>query len=376
MKLDLPKDWKKILVWIIGIIISIIVIFLYSEHEFESNYTETNYTTSDKDRIEIDELKYVEHEDINANDSYYKKDDNSKYSQIRVKNNSTETIYQLEIELKEQEMEEPSGILIPSYYLDVLAPGESAILTSKHENIRDDENLELNEYSYCDGKGTLYRITKLIEDGKTKIGIHSETNDKLYKYNDISSEVDVLSFKKISEKEENNKIYYEMEIKNNSSINIRDIYLNFNEYHNNNIVGINTKRYEGTLKSGGTIVSRFDSKEEIKLDLVSYGYSKYDESSKDKIITNYNIYVKQGKYEKFEFEDYETSSRKRLFLSISNLVIIPILWTVDVIVKRMETKGELEEDKTYIKRGKNISKIKYILFILYIVIPIILMFLY
>lgn len=363
MKEKLPKDWKKVLLWFVGVVLFTIVLFFFSQNELD-NY-DTGYVSADKDRLEVGDPEYVEYENIKTNDTYIKTKGNSKYSQIKVKNNSSETLYDIRIDLKEQEMNNPSEFIVPSYSIEVLEPGESAILSARHENLKEGEKLEIDRYSYCDGKGKSYEVTKRIEDGKVKLGISSNRDDEFYKYHDITPKVDAISFKYISEKEENNKVYYELELKNNSSIEVDKINLTLNEEFDGNIVGSYYVGYNGKLKPGETGIVKFNTNKDIKLDMVYYGYVTYNEPDKEESISNYYIYINQGKYKFYNYEDYEVSSRRTLYLSISNVVVISSFWILDVFSNRMKNKGILENNEEYITRSKILSRIKIAIFILY-----------
>lgn len=365
MKEKLPKDWKKILLWFVGAVLFTILVFFYSQSQLD-NY-DTSYVSADKDRLEVGDPEYVEYENIKTNDTYIKTKGNSKYSQIKVKNNSSETLYEISIGLKEQEMNNPSEFIIPSYSIEVLEPGESAILSNRHENLKDGEKLEIDRYSYCDGKGKSYEVTKRIEDGKIKLGISSDRDDKFYKYHDITPKVDAISFKYISEKEENNKIYYELEIKNNSKIDVDKIHLTLNEEFDGNIVGSYYVGYSGKLKPGETGTLKFNTSKDIKLDMVYYGYVTYNEPDKEETISDYYIYVKQGKYKFYNYEDLEVSSRRTLYLSISNVIVISAFWILDAFSKKMKNKGILENNEKYIKISITLSRIRIAILILYVI---------
>lgn len=368
MKQGLRKDWKKILLWLIGIGIFTVVIYCYSEYEMNKYKVISRYKTSDSERLELSEPVYVEYDDVCTNDSDIKIKGDYKYSQIKVKNNSNDTAYQVYIELNQQETNKSPEYIAPSYYIDVLNPGETAVLSEVHKNIKENEKLELNHYSYNDGEGLLYTVRKIKEDDKIKFGIHSERNEKYYKYKNITGNIDALTVRYISKKIENGIIFYELEIKNESKNTMDNIYLLFNEYLKDNIVGNLEVRYTKKVRPKESANIIIASTEDINLGLVSYGYSKSRGSKEEKIISDYNVYINSGKYSVFEYENIEINSKQTIFMYVSNLIVLLILWILECIFKNIKNRGSIENKEKYIKKSKIISITRRILFIAYLIV--------
>lgn len=374
MKLETQKYWKKILLWFIGISMFTIVMFFYSKYEVNKYKINSNYRLSENERLELSEPIYVEYKDVHIRDSDINIKDNSRYSQIKVKNNSNDTVYQLYIELNKQETDESSHNVVPSYYIDVLEPGETAILSEVHEDIKENEKLELNHYSYNDGDGISYTVRKTTELNKVKFGIYSEKNEKYYKYKNTTHSVDALAVKYVSKKVENGKIFYELRIQNKSKNTIDNIYLLFNECLKDNIVANLEIKYTKKLRSKESANIIVDAKEDINIELISYGYSKTRGSKEEKVIYDYNVYMNSRKYSVFKYENIEISSKQTVFIYISNLIVLLILWILQSISKNIRNRTTIESEEKYIKKSKTINTIRRIMFIGYLIVLIYVLF--
>ncbi len=106
---------------IIMIILVFIMFFIFMYKSYEE-VDKLNITIDS--RIKLGEPKYVDFEEINTNDPDIKKDDNSKYSQIEVQNNSDEIIRDLIIHLNQQSTNKDSEFIVPAYYIYSLNPDE------------------------------------------------------------------------------------------------------------------------------------------------------------------------------------------------------------------------------------------------------------
>lgn len=366
MKRRLQKDWKKIVLCFIGIAIFTLVIYFYSEYEINKYKVISNYKSSYNERLELSESVYVEYDDVRTNDSDIKIKGDYEYSQIKVKNNSNNTVYQLYIELNEQETNKPSEYIVPSYYIEMLNPGETAVLSEVHKNIKENEKLELNHYSYNDGNGLLYTVKKIKESNKIKFGINSERNEKYYKYKNITRSIDALGIKYISKKIEDGIIFYELEIKNESKKIMDNIYLLFNECVEDNIVGNLEVRYAKKVRPKEYANIIIATKEDINLGLVSYGYSKSRGNKEEKVISDYNVYMNSGKYNVFEYENIELNYKQTAFMYSSNLIVLLIIWILGYASKNIKSRSITENKEKYIKKSKILINIRRIIFIVYL----------
>ena len=144
------KNWLKIIIGLAVLSIVIAVVYIYSS-PLDSKIS----GIKKEDKLEVGIPQYLDFEEIKTNDSLIEKNSKYKYSQVKVKNISYETVYDIYHSLlKEQATNESNTYIVPSYLIYILKPGETALLSTQHEDIKDDNALRVASYEY----GTLKEI--------------------------------------------------------------------------------------------------------------------------------------------------------------------------------------------------------------------------
>ncbi|MGL5313244.1 MAG: hypothetical protein ACRC92_08345 [Peptostreptococcaceae bacterium] len=368
------KKYGLIITIIIAIGVILLICLPLKNTDVKYEEVQTNYIIVSKDRIELGEPKYVNYEEINTSDRNLEKENNSKYSQISVKNTSNETLYSISITLREQETNEPS-IISPSYNIEILKPGETAILSAKHGDINGDKSLILDFYSYMDGTGTLYTVTETTEDGVEKLGVHSEKDVMYYKYNNITSDIKKISIEDIRKVEESNRFYYEIDIKNVSNEELKDVNVTLREYLDGNVIGNLIEGYSYALKPAEEITLNVEVKKDVKVEVDAYSYRTTNSSEYVSVFTNYIVYEDEGLYYSYEYEDNDAINRKNTFMVVINIIIVFVAWQMERYAKKLKEKGELEDNEAYTERAIVVNRIKDIINIAYVLIIILTIYL-
>lgn len=329
--------------------------------------TQTSYMPEEKRVLVVGEPKYVEYEDIKADDKYIKKDNNSKYSQISIKNISDKTLYNIWIDLKQQEMNEKGSFLSPTYTLTTsLKPGESAILSFQHNDLKENQELKIESYTYMDGQGKLFKVNNIEPSNKSEQGVYVETNKKDYKYENITKEIDRITIVDTREVEVNGKKYLNIDIKNNSELELRDVNLNFKQYYKNIVVGGKSQDIGYTLKPKEKATIEVEVKNGLKLELEEYGYSITEKNDNEIYDRYYKVFIDEGKYDLREYQSIEERNRRNFIFSTISFVWITIAGILDMISNRIEKKIKLEENEVYHDRAKVIKRIRTLMLIIYI----------
>ncbi len=86
----------------------------------------------------------------------------------------------------------------------------------------------------------------------------------------------------------------------------------------------------------------------------------------NKVTYIYDVFLEEGLYRTYNYEDLTASNNKSLILSISNLIVISIFSIIKIIVKKLKEKGVSENNEAYINRAKYLNILKFAIFILYI----------
>ncbi len=138
------KTLKKIMICLIALFI-----FMLSIYKSNSN---KRLPIKQENKIQVGTPYYVDFKDIKSN-NFIKKNNNSLYSQIKIKNTSNQKLNYVFIHLQMQKDKNNEDIL-PVYTLNNLKPNETAILTYQHENLKKPEKLKVEslEFDYKDGR--------------------------------------------------------------------------------------------------------------------------------------------------------------------------------------------------------------------------------
>ena len=154
--------------------IAIAVIIILTAVMASYNFARSNFQDALIEDVELTEKLeagmpvYVDFEDIKTGDYNLEYDENSSYSQLEISNVSDETLYDISIELAKQQTSQRNSFLIPSYHISILRSGESALLSTQHENVDRDQPLMVKEVTYRDSEGNAIFISASSDDGDRK----------------------------------------------------------------------------------------------------------------------------------------------------------------------------------------------------------------
>lgn len=317
---------------------------------------ETSYIPPEKNVLSVGQPKYVNYEEIKCDDKYISKDNKSKYSQINIKNTSNHALYNIWIDLKQQEMNEKSAFLVPAYILTSLKPGESAVLSYQHKDLKENQPLTIDSYTYMDGKGKTFKINNTQASDTNNTSTYIETKKKAFKYEDLTNDIDKITRENTKIVESNGKRYLNIDIKNNSELELKDVNLNFKEYYNDIVVGEKTYIGPRNLAPKEKTTIEVEVKDDIKLELQEYVYSINDASSKDKYNKVYSVFVNEGKYHLEEYVDSEVQKNRSMIFLTSSFLVLTIVGILDMYCNKLKKKSELE-DNEYYKNKANVVKI-------------------
>lgn len=307
-------------------------------------------------KLEIGKPLYVNYEDIKTSDQYIKKDDNSKYSQIKIKNISKETIYDIWISLDTQETNKSGHYLGKAYTLSRLNAGEVAILSTQHEDVSEKASLKVDEVYYMDSSNNYLR-RKLSVGESSKLDymvFDGKLEDVL---NKLNSSVDILDIKTYRQNTSSDKNTYVVDVKNKSKSKLKNVYISFIEYNNGIVLGeqwIRLENLEKEIKSNKITLNSSND-----LDLYRYGYTVDNFETKTEDF--YEIYPERKVYrvESLVFE--EETERNELIKLYKQIIIAILLILIEYIQKRFTKKSEV--NKKYLEYAKRINWLKWSIFI-------------
>ena len=185
---------------------------------------------------------------------------------------------------------------------------------------------------------------------------------KTKKITDEIRRIDIKDIRIINKDEQQ---YLEVDIENVSDKNIQSANINFVESYNGNIIG-NLIEDTGELKPNQIKTVRVDYENDVQIKLIGYDYRIYDSKSKNKVTYLYDVFLEEGLYRTYDYEDLTASNNKSLIIGISNFIVISIFWIIEIIVKKLKEKGVSENNEAYINRAKYLNILKFAIFILYI----------
>lgn len=344
----------------INIIIILLFFIIYFIFIYKS-YEETDKLNITIDsRINLDNPRYVDFEEINTNNPDIKKDDNSKYSQIQVQNNSDEIIRDLIIHLNEQATNKDGEFIVPAYYIYSLNPGEKAILSTQHENVVKNEPIKVAKYSYRDNSGN---SVESINVNSFKNELVSENS--IYEINDLDEKVKFIDLD-INKNKIDNKEELKILVKNISNEKLRQIKLILKEYYNDYLVGYRVENIKNLNinESKNIIVINEENK---RYELESYEVYTGNEDNLDEIKSQYSIYFKDGKYEKFDFTYDENQTEKNRIINIVTIIFVVIMFIISRMINKLKIHELKENNGVITKKHICLNILYYSLFIIYIV---------
>lgn len=307
-------------------------------------------------KLEISKPFYVNYENIKTSDQYIKKDDNSKYSQIKIKNISEETIYDIWISLNTQETNKSGHYLGKAYTLSRLNAGEVAILSTQHEDVSEKASLKIDEVYYMDSSNNyLRRKLSVEESSKLDYMVFDGKSEDIL--NKLNSSVDILDIKTYRQNTSSDKNTYVVDVKNKSKSKLKNVYISFIEYNNSIVVGeqwIRLENLEKEIKSNKITLNSSND-----LDLYRYGYTVDNFETKTEDF--YEIYPERKVYrlENIVFE--EETERNELIKLYKQIIIAIVLVLIEYIQKRFTKKSEV--NKKYLEYAKRINWVKWSIFI-------------
>lgn len=365
------KKWSvflgknKILLAIIFMSILICTVVFFASNvstEAESQFEEIDKVQKQSEevdktpKLEISKPLYVNYEDIKTSDQYIKKDDNSKYSQIKIKNISKETIYDIWISLDTQETNKSGHYLGKAYTLSRLNAGKVAILSTQHEDVSEKASLNIDEVYYMDSSNNYLRRKLSVGESSTLdyMVFDGKLEDVL---NKLNSSVDILDIKTYRQNTSSDKNTYVVDVKNKSKSKLKNVYISFIEYNNGIVVGeqwIRLENLEKEIKSNKITLNSSND-----LDLYRYGYTVDNFETKTEDF--YEIYPERKVYrvENIVFE--EETERNELIKLYKQIIIAIVLILIEYIQKRFTKKSEV--NKKYLEYAKRINWLKWSIFI-------------
>ncbi|MGL5256376.1 MAG: hypothetical protein ACRC76_04980 [Proteocatella sp.] len=361
---DILAKNKVLLAIIFMSFLTVIVIFFTSNisHEAKNQFKEIGEVKEQSEKvdkspkIEISTPFYVNYEEIKTSDEYIKKDDSSKYSQIKIRNISKETLYDIFISLETQETNKSGHYLGMAYTLSRLKAGEIAILSTQHEDVSEKSPLKVDEVYYMDNSNN-YLKRKLNSEESTVLDymvFDGKSEDVL---NKLNSSVDVLDIDSYKQKASNEKNTYIVNVKNKSNNNLKNVYISFIEYNNGQVIGeqwISLESLEKEINGNKIILNSSND-----LDLYRYGYTL--DNFETKTEDSYEIYPERAEYKLKSTIFEEEVERKELFKLYKQIAIAILLILVEYIQKRFSKKSEV--NKKYLEYAKRINWVKWSIFI-------------
>lgn len=349
----------------IGVILIIGLSFKNLDVEYEEA---TSYIPAEKQVLAVGTPKYVNYEDIKSDDEYISKDDKSKYSQINIKNTSNHTLYNIEIDLAQQEMNEKSAFLLPTYTITSLKPGESAVLSYQHNDLKENQPLTIDSYTYMDGNGKTFEINNTKSSDENNPNTYIETNKKAFKYEKLTVDINKITIENTKTDQSNGKKYLTIDLKNNSEVELKNVNLIFKEYDKDIVVGEKILKEFLNLKPKEKATISIEVNSDIKLELEKYVYSINDASTKDKYNKVYTVFINEDKYHLEEYVDSEVQNRRNMIFLIANFLVLGICKLLDIYCNKLEKKSDLEENVDYHKKAKIIKIINNVIYIVYVVV--------
>ena len=307
-------------------------------------------------KLEIGKPLYVNYEDIKTSDQYIKKDDNSKYSQIKIKNISKETIYDIWISLDTQETNKSGHYLGKAYTLSRLNAGEVAVLSTQHEDVSEKASLKIDEVYYMDSSNNYLRRKLSVGESSTLdyMVFDGKLEDVL---NKLNSSVDILDIKTYRQNTSSDKNTYVVDVKNKSKSKLKNVYISFIEYNNGIVVGEQWIRLENLEKEIKNNKINLNSSND--LDLYRYGYTVDNFETKTEDF--YEIYPERKVYRMENIVFEEETERNELIKLYKQIIIAILLILIEYIQKRFTKKSEV--NKKYLEYAKRINWVKWSIFI-------------
>lgn len=312
------------------------------------------------EKLKIGQPHYVDFKEIKTKDSIIKEDSSSIYSQVEVENISNETLYNISVYLHMQESKEKGDYFSTSYRIGMLKSGETALLSTQHENVGEDAPLEVSECSYIDSEGNSLKAAGSYEaTGSRTVIVDTDSKIDILP---VTEEVDRLDIGDIRISETSTGKLFEVEVKNVSKEKFEDVYLSFIEYSGGNAVGDLYEHIERLSPEDVKTIS-LDLNPDVELKISKYGYRIEDVDTKE---TNfYDIYRDINMYEIYNYEDFDVVAKRNWNSSLAAITVLLCSVIADKIAKDAKAKGIAEENTYYLKRAKYATVFRWVFLITY-----------
>lgn len=314
------------------------------------------------EKLEIGKPQYVGFEDIKTGDYNIEKDDSSSYSQIEIKNISDETLYEISVEMAEQETAIKNNFLIPSYHISILQSGESALLSSQHENVKQDQILEVKDVSYKDSGGNAILISGSFDQGESRT-VKAQMNIKT-EFKSLSEDVDKIRIGEIIISQDSGQKIAQVEVTNKSSDKLYDVYVNFQEYYDGKAVGDLYSRLE-VLDGGFGGIIKVKTRPDTELKISDIGYRLKTSDNQNGYV--YSMYPQEKVYKASPYGIAPKSGTTNPAITFARLAAIIIFLEVNRREAAYRIKGIKEGNDEYLKKAGYAAIIKWITLVIYIV---------
>lgn len=358
MNTDMLKGKIRIVLAAMIIIAVVMTAYDFARSNFQNAIIKNIDIT---DKLEIEKPKYVNFEDIKTGDYSFERDDASSYSQIEIKNISDETLYEISIDLAEQETTTKNSFFVPSYHISILKSGESAILSAQHENVKSDQALKVESESYRDSQGNAIIVSGEFDKSEDR-NIEVEPNIKV-EFVKISDEASKIHTGEILVSKEPGQQIVEIEVKNVSKDKLYDVYVDFLEYHDGKVVGNIYGRLEVLDEDfTRTIKIKTIPDTELKISDIGYRLTAADDP-KGRV---FSIYPDEGVYKVGAYQSIAKPQTKNKSMTFARLAAIIIFLEANRREAEYRIKGLSEGKDEYIKKSVYAGVIKWVTLIVYI----------
>lgn len=287
---------------------------------------------------------------------YIKEVPDLKYSQIKIKNISDEPLYDIFIRLCTQKTYKKTDFLSTAYTLSYLKAGETAILTTEHPNVSDNEKLKVDEIYYMDINGNYLRRTESYGDEDNTLKNMTLESYAENQFRPLGDRENILRLKDENYKKSLNEIKYTSKIINTSNNKLKNVYITFIKYNEKIVIGqedIYIDEMEAYEEKSINIKLKLND----NLKLFRYGYTLDDFETKTENL--YEVYPDTKNYRVDNIVMPEELERKASLKFYKQIIACFVLIIIDYIQKRLTKKSKTEGNEAYLKYIKHINLVKW-----------------
>ena len=348
--------------------IAIAVIIILTAVMASYNFARSNFQDALIEDVELTEKLeagmpvYVDFEDIKTGDYNLEYDENSSYSQLEISNVSDETLYDISIELAKQQTSQRNSFLIPSYHISILRSGESALLSTQHENVDRDQPLMVKEVTYRDSEGNAIFISASSDDGKER-SITVKPNLKT-EFAVLTEDIEKIRTGEITVSEESGQRTARVEITNISDEKLYDVYVNIIEYNEGMATGNIYARLE-VLDGGFSRSISIKPHPDTELKISDTGYTLRTEEDKNGHV--YSLFPDEGVYRVRAYSSQAAAQSRNTSMTFARLAAIIIFLEANRREAEYRLKGATEGKDEYLKKAGYAAMIKWVTLVIYII---------